>query len=242
MGAPIYDYKLTSIHSGATSAYHVSMLQGRRKKAVWQWSPLDSIQKTAFYREMSKLQSLIETIFYQHWAFDVIFFAEAVPRICSSHRLHFYPLKPHEALFVEWSLKDTFLPRLKLLASAEISLRLWVKEDLDLMRVKTMKISRSSWGEKNEKTILNRLVEGDVTSDLLQVMAELDPQTISSKESFLPLCSRKWDETRKNYKQTLMNIPFIRSFGKVNATSLSRVTEFYGHSRYDIADRARAPW
>ena len=46
----------------------------------------------------------------------------------------------------------------------------------------------------------------------------------------------------KNYKQTLMNIPFIRSFGKVNATSLSRVTEFYGHSRYDIADRARAPW
>lgn len=60
-GAPIYDYKLTSIHSGATSAYHVCMLQGRRKKAVWQWSPLDSIQKTAFYREMSKLQSLIET-------------------------------------------------------------------------------------------------------------------------------------------------------------------------------------
>ena len=42
---PIDDYKLISIHSGAASAYHVCMLQGRREKAVWQWSPLDSIQK-----------------------------------------------------------------------------------------------------------------------------------------------------------------------------------------------------
>lgn len=132
-GAPIYDYKLISIHSGATSAYHVCMLQGRRKKAVWQWSPLDSIQKTAFYREMSKLQSLIETTINTG---RLMWFS--LLKQCSSHRLHFYPRKPHEALFVEWSLKATFLPKLKLLASAEISLRLWGKEDLDLMRVNTM--------------------------------------------------------------------------------------------------------
>ena len=115
--------------NGATSAYHVCTLQGRREKAVWQWSPLDSIQKQPSTEKSLNCRVLLTTINTGRLMW--FFFAEAVTRrTCSSHKLHCCPSTIPEAL---WSL---FVVASSL-ASVENSLRLWVKEDLDLMRVKT---------------------------------------------------------------------------------------------------------
>ena len=146
-------------------------------------APIRLYPKTAFCREIAKLQSLVETTINTGrlmW----FFFAEAVTRrTCSSHKLHFYPSTITEAswsLFVvAWSL-----------ASVDNILRLWVKEGLDLMRVKTESKSIATAVEvKNTKKQSSQplsLVEADVSSDLFwQIMAELDPQTISLKESII---------------------------------------------------------